>query len=974
VYFADLHVHSKYSMATAKNCGLTELAYWAAMKGIRVVATGDFTHPKWSLDIKDMLEEAEEGLYRLKKEFRPEPVSIPARFDPSDVRFILNVEISSIYKRNNAVRKVHNLVFMPDVDSVERFNARLGRIGNIKSDGRPILGLDSRDLLETALDVNENSFVVPAHVWTPWFSALGSKSGFDSIDECFADLSDHIFALETGLSSDPEMNHLVGSLDKYTLISNSDIHSPSKLGRECNIFSGAPSYTKIRDALRSGPLKNIMSGSAEDGWAAASELDGFIGTLEFFPEEGKYHLDGHRKCSTRLDPHETEKNRGICPECGKPVTVGVLNRVMELATREPGILPEKAAPFWRLVPLIEIIAQIVETAPTSKLVAAAYDTVLKKLGPELEILWAMPLNVIERENSPILAEAIRRVRTGHINAIGGYDGEYGTIEIFEPHELDSLAGQTALFSFENANAKPRRKRTVKKKNHKAVIESPEQENRAFEPNPEQLKALHIADRPVLVQAGPGTGKTGTLVKRIEALIKAGTPSESITAVTFTRKAAEEMRERLVKALDKGARVWIGTFHQLGIRIWEYFADLGLFVIPETVLDDEGIGKLLKAQSGGKKAFSAAILDEIADLKHHLIDITDIQDESLTENYSLYEKILTDAKACDLDDLISTPVRLMQKRPEHAADFARKFIEHLLIDEFQDINKAQYEMVRLLKPDGKGLFAIGDPNQAIYGFRGSDYRFSSQLGADLPQTACVSLKRNYRSSPQIIKAAQSLLGLDEKALQPQRDGTEKVKIARRSSLQDEAMFIMRTIESLIGGTSFFSKDSGLSDHDQRQLGFKDFAILYRLHSVGAELEKYFSDYFLPFQRPVAAKPEDDAEQIDLKADAITMLTMHAAKGLEFAVVFIAGVEDGIVPYLPKHHQIDLDEELRLFYVAMTRAADLLYITYSAKRLIHATWTKSQPSRFLSKLAPSALEYIDPDNRKKKQSYQCDLFGD
>jgi DNA helicase II / ATP-dependent DNA helicase PcrA len=507
-----------------------------------------------------------------------------------------------------------------------------------------------------------------------------------------------------------------------------------------------------------------------------------------------------------------------------------------------------------------------------------------------------------------------------------------------------------------------------------VIQAPEQENRAFEPNPEQLKALNITDRPVLVQAGPGTGKTGTLVKRIEALIKAGTPSESITAVTFTRKAAEEMRERLAKALDKDASVWIGTFHQLGMRIWEYFADLGLFVIPEFVMDDVAVGEVLKRETGGIKIFSATVLDAISGLKHNLVDTPDIQDESLAENYSLYEKLLTDANACDLNDLVSTPVRLMQKHPEQAADFARKYAEHLLIDEFQDINKAQYEMVRLLKPDGKGLFAIGDPNQAIYGFRGSDYRFSSQLTTDLPKTERISLRRNYRSSPQIIKAAQSLLGLDEKALQPQREGAEKVKIARRSSLQDEAMFIMRTIESLIGGTSFYSKDSGLSDHDQRQLGFKDFAILYRLHSVGAELEKYFSDYFLPFQRPVAAKPEDEAEQIDLKADAITMLTMHAAKGLEFPVVFIAGVEDGIVPYLPKHHETDLDEELRLFYVAMTRAAALLYITYSAKRLIHATWTKSQPSRFLSKLAPSALEYIDPDGRKKKQSYQCDLFGE
>ena len=252
IYFADLHIHSKYSRATSKDCNLVELARWAALKGIRVLATGDFTHPEWRNEIRETLEEADDGLLRLKKEYAPEDPHLPGRLDPRDVRFILNVEISSIYKKNGATRKVHNLVFMPDMDAMERFSARLDRIGNIKSDGRPILGLDSRDLLEIALETTDESFLIPAHVWTPWFSILGSKSGFDSVEECFEDLTPHIFALETGLSSDPEMNHRVGRLDPYTLVSNSDSHSPSRLGREVNILAGNPGYAALREAIRAG--------------------------------------------------------------------------------------------------------------------------------------------------------------------------------------------------------------------------------------------------------------------------------------------------------------------------------------------------------------------------------------------------------------------------------------------------------------------------------------------------------------------------------------------------------------------------------------------------------------------------------------------------------------------------------------------------------------------------------------------------
>jgi PHP family Zn ribbon phosphoesterase len=482
MYFADLHIHSRFSRATSPDCNFPELARWAALKGINVLATGDFTHPEWSREIHEMLVEEETGLFRLKKEFCLEDFNLPAGFRSEDVRFILNVEISSIYKRDGAVRKVHNLVVMPDLDSMDRFRARLDRIGNIKSDGRPILGLDCRDLLEIALETSADSFLIPAHVWTPWFSILGSKSGFDAVEECFRDLSSHIFALETGLSSDPEMNFRVSSLDQYTLISNSDTHSPSKLGREANIFEGEPGYDSIREAIRAGGSvlekefdENASSESLFPASPRSSNFDRFLGTIEFFPEEGKYHLDGHRKCSLRLEPSETERFGGKCPVCGQAVTVGVMNRVNKLADREPGVVPNRAAPFWRMLPLMEIVAQVLGVGPQSKRVEAAYMELLRRLGPELTILWSHPIEHIACHTPEIFVEAIRRVRNGEVSIKAGFDGEYGIVELFGTGERELLSGQESFLSID----RPRKKRrdnnsvgSVSKKKTKKPSTSP----------------------------------------------------------------------------------------------------------------------------------------------------------------------------------------------------------------------------------------------------------------------------------------------------------------------------------------------------------------------------------------------------------------------------------------------------------------------------------------------------------------------
>lgn len=410
-FYADTHVHSKYSRATSKNCNLEELAIWAQKKGLSVISTGDFTHPAWFKEIQEKLIPAGPGVFRLRQDIEKQILK-----NSHPVRFLLSVEISTIYKKEDKTRKVHHVVFVPDFTAAENLRQKLSAIGNIVSDGRPILGLDSRDLLEITLESGEGSYIIPAHIWTPWFSVLGSKSGFDSIQDCYADLADHIFAVETGLSSDPEMNWRVSSLDKYRLVSNSDAHSPSKLAREATVFDTEPDYFSILKALKTG--------------------EGYVGTVEFFPEEGKYHEDGHRKCNVCLSPKETVKLNGICPVCHKPLTIGVLNRVNELANKKGDFAPpETAGKVFSLVPLQEILSEIMQVGVSSKSVTNEYENLIRKLGPELSILRDIPVNEISKAYSPLLAEGISRLREGKVIKHSGFDGEYGVIKLFEENEL-----------------------------------------------------------------------------------------------------------------------------------------------------------------------------------------------------------------------------------------------------------------------------------------------------------------------------------------------------------------------------------------------------------------------------------------------------------------------------------------------------------------------------------------------------------
>ena len=400
---------------------------WAQLKGITVVGTGDCIHPGWLAELQEKLQPAEPGLYELKSHLaKPVNETVP-KTCRAKVRFFLSAEISSIYKKNGRTRKVHNLVFLPDMESARRLQAALARIGNIQSDGRPILGLDAKELLKIVKETSGAAVLVPAHAWTPHFSVLGAKSGFDSLEECFEELTPLVPAIETGLSSDPPMNWRLSSLDDFRLISNSDAHSPVKLMREANVLDTDLSYSSIISAI------------------SEPDSPSFLGTLEFFPEEGKYHYDGHRACSVRMAPEDTRRNLGRCPECNSKVTVGVMHRVEELADHPAGRRPLQARSFNSMIPLMEIIAEVERVGVNSKKVGTIYLNLLSRLGNEYQVLMESEIKNIRQSGSVLLGEAISRMRTGQIFIYPGYDGEFGTIRVFDREEREQLSGQLGLF-------------------------------------------------------------------------------------------------------------------------------------------------------------------------------------------------------------------------------------------------------------------------------------------------------------------------------------------------------------------------------------------------------------------------------------------------------------------------------------------------------------------------------------------------
>ena len=405
---ADLHIHSRFSMATSKEGTPENLDFWARKKGISLIGTGDFTHPVWREELKERLVSEGNGLYRLRDEYVKEE---SRKFPGEGTHFVVSGEISSIYKKNGKTRKVHNVILLPSLEAADAMAQHLEKIGNIHSDGRPILGLDSHDLLEMMLDVCPEGILIPAHIWTPHFSVLGAKSGFDSVEECFEELTPYVHALETGLSSDPAMNWRISKLDRYQLISNSDAHSPSKLGREANLLDIDCSYEGLYQAIQTG--------------------QGLEGTVEFFPEEGKYHFDGHRKCGVSLSPVEAERMGGICPVCGKKLTMGVDHRVEQLADRAEGFVKKDGKKYESLVPLPEVISACMGYSTASKKVQGCFEQMIQTLGTEFDILRNVPSEDIKSCAGERIAEGIENVRTGKVKRIPGYDGEYGKIQLFD---------------------------------------------------------------------------------------------------------------------------------------------------------------------------------------------------------------------------------------------------------------------------------------------------------------------------------------------------------------------------------------------------------------------------------------------------------------------------------------------------------------------------------------------------------------
>jgi DNA helicase II / ATP-dependent DNA helicase PcrA len=1060
MFHADLHIHSRFSRACSKNCDAGALAWWAVRKGVTVVGTGDFTHPAWAAELAESLEPAEPGLFRLRPGLQSElQRTTPASCEPR-VRFLLSAEISTIYKRDGVTRKVHHLVYAPTFEAAAAITAALAKIGNLASDGRPILGLDSRHLLEITLNAGPGCYLVPAHIWTPWFAVLGSKSGFDVIADCYLDLAGHIFAVETGLSSDPPMNWMCSALDRYRLVSNSDAHSPPMIGREATTFGTGLDYFAMAEALRTG--------------------SGLAGTINFHPEGGRYHLDGHRKCGIRYEPSQTNAHSGICPGCGKPLTIGVLHRVSELADRPPGQQPAGTAGFLNLVSLPEIIGELSGSGPKSKKVISQVDRLVATFGPELHILCETDLADLSRAGGSLLGEAVTRLRRGEVIKEAGYDGEYGVIRLMRPEELTPSA---SLFDLPAMVPEPAGAgtpatdavgTTPPANGHRpaagaaaGAVHDQETAGRGRAGSlldgldPDQRAAAEAAG-PLMIIAGPGTGKTRTLTYRIAAQVsERGLPPEACLALTFTRRAAREVRERLEQLIPaQAARLTLTTFHGLGLMILrEHATRAGL--TPDFGIADEqarlGVAvEIAGSQRGARQLLAAAAADP--------------------ERRAEFSKVLAGRDLVDFDGLVELPAALLGGEPA-LAETLRERWPLISVDEYQDIDASQYALLSLLSGDGTGLTVIGDPDQAIYGFRGADVGFFLRFGADYPGATTAHLTRNYRSAPVIVTGALQAIApstlvpgrvLSAAALMPGRArggrgaSAPAITVHEAGDEQGEAAWIAAAIDRLLGGSSFHSLDTGRADgHAAHGLGLADIAVLYRTDAQAGPLSQALTRAGLPFQKRShdllqrrAAVPEivhqmclaspageagpggavtdrlaaavrkladrtgsgradavyvraagevltplarrcgadlerflteialgAEADALDPRADAISLLTLHAAKGLEFTAVFLAGCERGLLPLWlpganggrpPGRPGPDPDEERRLLFVGMTRARTYLFLTSAAKRRRHGAMIATGPSPFLAAISPTLLSRTSPARSRRPADRQLRLL--
>lgn len=1063
---ADLHIHSRFSRATSPRLTLPHLDRWARIKGIDLVGSGDCTHPAWLSELQEQLDEsgtAEEGFFTLKENIRREfdagealVMELPKPAKPSSTpRFVLTGEVSTIYKSGDKTRKVHHLLILPDFKAAIRFQTLLERHGKITSDGRPILGIGSRELFSLLLEADERALLIPAHIWTPWFSAMGAKSGFDSIDECYGDLAPRIFAVETGLSSNPPMNWAVSSLNRFSIISNSDAHSPEKLGRECTIFNMDMSLSSLSSALHFD-----SNGARVDA------------TIEFFPQEGKYHYDGHRKCGVCLTPEEALVQVGVCPVCHKPLTRGVMGRVMELAT---GMVdetlpcpPEKAEksnqrPYYSLIPLKELLRELLETGVSSKKVDAAYHALIEKAGPELPLLMETPLDDIEKLHCPdvageTLAAALKRMRDGQVSIQPGYDGEYGVIRAFPPKSARYTTPQQTIPQ-QYAAPPENHDSNATKVRHTVSL------------SPEQQAAVLYEGNHALIIAGPGSGKTATLAACIARLVQGG-KADGIVALSFTVKAALELRERIAITIADTTAITTATFHSLCASILREQASAVGVSAEFRILNDterdavlrelcdretgrtraEGLGKYIEARKrflllpGENEPPNAAL--NLPLLAGELgLPPMKADEERL---YTAYRERLRVSDTMDFDDLVVETARLLAGNPDLLAQYQQRF-RAVFVDEYQDINFAQYALIQLLAPkDNERLLrVIGDPNQAIYGFRGSDKRFIDRFLSDYPDAHCFHLSESFRCAAPVIDAAHSLVA--ESA--PLRGAQRTVRLFRAEypTEKSEAEGIARRVSRLIGGTTFFAFDSGIADDAAAITSLDECAILLRTLSLAPPIIKALGDHGIPFElsgekpwwekEPInilltflrehkssAHVPPDKAiqtaweqlvknkavkiprggrESADTEVNrlrsmarsfdtlpafldiltlsdaaagegmthsGVAIMSIHASKGLEFDHVFVAGLEEGFLPftlYETEHVPPErLDEEKRLLYVAMTRARHGLYLSCARKRLFQGRTLSAGKSRFFDSLETLVPTESALPTRKRDQ--QLSLF--
>lgn len=999
-FIADLHIHSRFSMATSRKITVPHLDYWARLKGIGVLGTGDFTHPQWRAELEEnLVQDERSGFYRYRGESSLYPDRAPL--------YCLQTEISCIYKRGGKVRKVHNLVYMPDFEAVERLCRRLEVIGNLKSDGRPILGLDSHDLLEIVLETSPQAHLIPAHIWTPWFALFGSKSGFDRIEDCYGDLTEYIFALEMGLSSDPYMNRCLSALDGFSLISNSDAHSGPILGREANLFSGEPSYAGMFSALRK-PLQPDTPKDCE-----------FIATMEIYPEEGKYHLDGHRNCQVVLSPSESEGLNNICPVCNKPLTIGVLHRVMELADRtEPRFTENHPVPRM-FIPLPEILGEILQVGSGSRKVRDKYLELVERLAPELDILWTEPIDRI-KAHWDALGEAIERMRAGKVKMTPGFDGQYGIIKLFEPHELAGY-GSSSLVPAPDAGPVYKRQPFVP-----MAVANHNQPHARMEFSKTQRQAIEFDDRPVFIAAGPGAGKTGVLIERVKNLVARGVRPEDILVITFTRRAAQELRDRLSRDFTNDAIPQAATLHSLAYELGRA-QNPGLNL---ALLGEEAAFALFQEANPDLGSREAKKIWERIGLARERLDSCDASAQARLDAYRSYKSARCGANWLDYTDLL-----------EWLKDNGKPAWKYVLVDEAQDLSPLQLAVIAGLVPEsGQGFFGIGDPDQAIYSFRGAVENVHEALLRLWPDLQTLTLEQSYRSSQGVLDLAYAIQACHQcKKMTAFKNVSADLVIFRGANDREEARWIARTIKGMAGPTSHTLMDAAAGS----LVALNDIAILVRIKAQIPTVAAALEESAIPFTAPAlesfwhdeqcrifineainqkpAVPPREflsgltvekinqalllkspafiklekmwhklstweaffdelawmhEAEAINAKAESVRILTMHAAKGLEFDKVFVPGLEDGLLPLnraLLFGEEGDTTQEANLLYVALTRAATGVYISYCDERVLFGNKLRLAPSPWLGSLR-KLCDLKSRKIRKEKVMSHLSLFGE